>query len=473
MDGRRRFLVAAAGFVLLVVAGSVGADEVALDWSIEYHSPYPYWDEALAVALDGDGNVIVAGNVLREITNEYQYGDIVTVFHDDLLVLKYDPAGNLLWSLSRDGGVGDYKIARLVVDAAGNIVVGGNLGNNMDGIVVGIDPDGTERWARPLSQDDHQSLTALVAAPDGGVIAVGFWTCPVMRLNGAGEIQWSTTYVPTTGETAACSSSAVDSTGNVWAVGTLYYADYADTDFLVLKYDAAGTLLWAATYGGPAEMASEDHALAVGVDGDGNAVVTGGVQTAGPSGSCADMTTAMATVKFDPGGGLLWARLRGGVPRQIPPKDAGMELAINAAGGIVVQGVENGSTITVAYDAAGNELWSDRPDDFGSGGWGCLPWSDFKELAMDGSGRIYRAHIPSDGRSDVESFDSAGGVRWSASVDAVVYAIAVGASGDVAVAGAHDANVFTAKFSQSDDDSGDDAGGSDSGSGKKHPGCGR
>jgi Beta-propeller repeat len=87
---------------------------------------------------------------------------------------------------------------------------------------------------------------------------------------------WARRYASGAGSNDQVRALAVDSGGNVLVTGT------SDT----VKYDAEGTLLWAAPYGG----------RAMAVDPAGNAYVTG------------FRTNEYATVKLDPNASNLWLR---------------------------------------------------------------------------------------------------------------------------------------------------------------------
>jgi len=68
---------------------------------------------------------------------------------------------------------------------------------------------------------------------------------------------------------------AVDQSGNTYVTGHSVIKPDQDSDFLTLKYDAAGSLLWKRTYNGPA---TRDKPRAMAIDGSGNVIVAGGVR---------------------------------------------------------------------------------------------------------------------------------------------------------------------------------------------------
>src|SRR5262245_21680263 len=73
---------------------------------------------AAAVALDRDGNILVAGAAASGM------GDEKGPAHSQVLVTKLDPDGGEVWS-KRYGGAGIDEALSVVVDGDGNVIVGG------------------------------------------------------------------------------------------------------------------------------------------------------------------------------------------------------------------------------------------------------------------------------------------------------------------------------------------------------------
>src|SRR5512139_3853330 len=102
----------------------------------------PQWTRAVAgaygvqLALDPAGNVLVAGSI--------PYTTIV--------VAKYDPAGTLLWQQAFDAPGTREQAAWIAVDGAGNALVAGTLvagaANDPSGLVLlKYDPAGALLWS--------------------------------------------------------------------------------------------------------------------------------------------------------------------------------------------------------------------------------------------------------------------------------------------------------------------------------------
>src|SRR5690606_1613351 len=109
-----------------VVAGMIQTQSVSRDawvrkvnaagaeaWTATYNGPASGVDQARAVAIDGEGNVIVAG---------FEQG----ATSRDVWARKYDPSGNPLWTHVVDTAeMLDNQAEGVAVDDAGNVVISG------------------------------------------------------------------------------------------------------------------------------------------------------------------------------------------------------------------------------------------------------------------------------------------------------------------------------------------------------------
>jgi hypothetical protein len=154
---------------------------------------------------------------------------------------------------------------------------------------------------------------------------------------------------------------AVDLDGNVYLAGYTFNnlpLDDRSYDYLLLKYDTSGSLLWSKTYDGPSKR--DDLISSLKIDASGNAYVTGSSFTIGNS------LTDYATLKYDADGNMLWVkRYDSGVA-----ETAG-ELEVDALGNVYVTGTTvaettGGDILTIKYSSSGQELWP-TPSRYNSG----------------------------------------------------------------------------------------------------------
>jgi hypothetical protein len=127
------------------------------------------------VAIDGAGNVVVAGNTLGSLaqSNNGSY---------DAFVVKYAADRTVRWR--RQAGTRRSEIVRRVAaDTAGNVVVAGytpgslagpNKGST-DAFVIKYAFDGTEQWRRQLGTKGEDGAAGIATDAVGDIVVVG-WT---------------------------------------------------------------------------------------------------------------------------------------------------------------------------------------------------------------------------------------------------------------------------------------------------------
>ncbi|MFH1862430.1 MAG: SBBP repeat-containing protein [bacterium] len=310
-------------FLLPLYAGA----QVSQEWVQRYNGNADDYDMGYAIAVDSDRNAYVTGTVEDSLTGQ------------DLIVIKYDTNGNTVWSVTYDGGgtyPNSYDGGRdIAVDAAGNVYVTGNssLGGSQYGDIFTIkyDTNGQELWTGRYA----------------GSYGIGGWGQQIY----------------------------VDASGNVYVFATVH--DGETVDFGVIKYNAAGTQLWAQEYGvyygwdQPADMA---------VDNDGNVYICG-MTIPGSTG------TEYVVVKYDADGVQQWEVLYNGTSNLNDGADA---IAVDDSGYVYVAGTtvldyypDNAPMIIAKYDPAGTELWME----FYSSGTNT--YNAASDLVLDDSGNIY------------------------------------------------------------------------------------
>ena len=99
--------------VLFVMISTINA-QVSQDWIAIYNGPANNADLASAIAVDGSGNIYVAGTSWGSGTN-YDY-----------CTIKYNSSGVILWVSRYNGsGNGDDTPSSIAVDLLGNVYVTG------------------------------------------------------------------------------------------------------------------------------------------------------------------------------------------------------------------------------------------------------------------------------------------------------------------------------------------------------------
>lgn len=195
----------------------------------------PTDDFAEAVAVDQYGSTYVAGR-----TASFGAGA------SDCFLLKYDSSGELLWQKTWGGPQNDrgYGVA---LDETGDLYVAGSTGSygagKSDVLLLKYDINGNLLWQKAwggAGSDEARGIavgsgfiwitgiTESFGAGDGDVL--------LLQLDDEGNVQWARAWGTESDETA--NGVALDSAGNAYVVGTDYICS-----ILFLKYDPHGNLL--------------------------------------------------------------------------------------------------------------------------------------------------------------------------------------------------------------------------------------
>lgn len=283
-------------------------------------------DTANAMTVDAAGSVFVTGSFHDTAT----FGGGATAINRTsswgagAFVARFDTLGNAVWA-SEIGGLATVDTAGIVVDSAGNIVVGGTFDGTVD-----FDPGA-----------DLDILTT-----NGGKDVF------IDRLTGAGSFVWADTFGGTYDESFG--GLAADVSGNVYVTGSFYGSVDFDpatgpghsvtlanpstsySDIFVVELGNDGVFGYASRFGG----SNNDESHGVCVDGQGNVYVTGGffgTADVDPSPLINTLTSVGDSDAFvvKLAGGLqeVWAARLGGTGA-----DAAMAIALDSRGAIYTTG---------------------------------------------------------------------------------------------------------------------------------------
>ncbi|NUO48545.1 MAG: hypothetical protein HOV80_06785 [Polyangiaceae bacterium] len=169
-------------------AGNTDVFIVKLDADGQYLWDQQYGDanaqESEGIAVDGDGNVLLAGYFRGTIDLG---GEVLTSAGDyDVYIAKLDPDGNHLWSF-RFGDDGMQAASRIVVDAFGDVLLTGHMTGSIDfggGSLVGagsldifvakLDAEGGHIWSAIFGEAENQTAQTITTDPYGNVFLTGY-----------------------------------------------------------------------------------------------------------------------------------------------------------------------------------------------------------------------------------------------------------------------------------------------------------
>lgn len=136
-----------------------------------------------------------------------------------------------------------------------------------------------------------------------------------------------------------------DDSGAVYVSGFGSNSDF-EWYFFVLKYSAAGELLWSRRQVN-GEVAGLDAARCLALGGDGNPVMVGTEVDSDGEESC-------VAIKYSPTGDKMWSRQDTGSFGE----NYWMDVVADADGRVAITGKIEDKIDTVVYDAAGNKIWN-------------------------------------------------------------------------------------------------------------------
>ncbi|MDH4607540.1 hypothetical protein [Pseudomonas sp. BN102] len=214
----------------------------AVVWQRIWNGPTIVGVTDASVAVAADGSVYVAG--------------ITADGGGDAVLLKFDPSGNLLWERAWGGAESDSAGA-VATDSDGFVYVAGratSFGPSSAGVfVLKFDPAGNLVWQRLW--DDAAGFEAMAVTPDGNVYAASSRLRPdsnfsqfdvmVLKLTPEGELAWARTYgagevVDARGGMAAAADGSIYTAGAIQAEKSGIVGIAA----LVLNIGSDGSLLF-------------------------------------------------------------------------------------------------------------------------------------------------------------------------------------------------------------------------------------
>lgn len=302
-------------------------------------------ERAYSLLALSDGSFVMAG-----YTASFGSGN------NDILVLKANADGSLAWARTFGGSDRDEAWSVIGTTDGGFAVAGHtrSLGDpDGDFILIKLTSGGGFSWARTIGGANLEEAYAVVQTSDGGFALAGVTNSMgagvedvlLVKLDALGGMGWAKTFGGFTYDYGYSVCTAPD--GGIVLAGYTSSFGAGSDDFLVLKTDASGNLLWARTIGGP----SYDDAYSV------IPTLDGGFLVVGYTGSYGAGQADAFVVKLTSAGGVSWARAIGGT---------GWDEARSA-----IQTSDRGFLISgyTASWGAGGEAWLVKLTESGSFSW--------------------------------------------------------------------------------------------------------
>lgn len=365
------------------------------------------WDQAEAITTDESNNIYVAGWSYEWNTNEdfifakydpngnlvwsrirnYTSGDQATkILYDHqghiyvagfvngsysttggaLCLMKYSTDGDSLWEFV-DFNTSVAQVSAMEMDHDGNIILAGFDGGTMGSAVfvtIKVDPQGNELWYQTFNNNgpnESNRIYGMCIDAANNIYVTGVcdeWTyfaTDIFTIKYApnGDTLWVRQFDSPANNYDAGWKVLIDQDNNLIVGGQVGTTSPAQTDYVILKYDTAGTLLYSKyfNYPGPQSFDIFQDLL---LDDSGNIYLLGNSST-----NNAQNTVRMELIKFNTNGDTVWTARWGNASGYEP-----REMVMDAQYNIYITGFyydSNTNTgyngFTISYDMNGHERW--------------------------------------------------------------------------------------------------------------------
>lgn len=297
----------------------------------------------------GDDGVDVVHDVVELVDGYILCGVYNWPSDPQVYILRLDQNGDTLWT-KKYGGWGDDEGEAIIKTFDGGYLVVGETDSygagGYDFYILKLNQEGDTLWTKVYGTPDWDIAYGAVQTSDSNYIIVGDWQGGIcaMKLDRSGNIIWNNQYPGRTaydikrtmdgnyiitGDTGDLHAFLlkIDEEGNtLWIkeydlnnrefgrevqladdggyiiAGSIYNYSPDWGDFLVIRTDSTGNILWTRTYGG------SDYEWGYSIDkvNSGGYIIAGGTYSFGPGDEC------MYIVRINDSGDTLWTKWVGG-----------------------------------------------------------------------------------------------------------------------------------------------------------------
>lgn len=232
-------------------------------------------------AIDAMGNIYVAG-----------ISKIDGATGGDILLLKYNKTGQLLWNVIYTDPYNDptKPLPKMLTDTQGNVLIGYDKGILIPGIegapdtrttdfaVLKYDSSGIQQWVASYDGGNEDNMMAMAMDESGNVFAAGSskdalgnQQVKTVKFNANGSPQWTATLNTPTILSSVAKSIAIKNE-NIY-VGGQCTTPTGITRYILIKYNSLGVQQWIQQYSNGSNAAGEKIAI----DGNENISILGHV----------------------------------------------------------------------------------------------------------------------------------------------------------------------------------------------------
>ncbi len=195
-----------------------------------------------------DGGLVVAGN------------DFLDDENDDVLLLKTDSEGSMLWNKTF-GGVGSDKARDVILTKNGGFALAGSTSSygsgDSDVYLIKTDSEGEVEWEGVYGGQEFDGAYSLVQTHDNGFALVGFtnsygagqYDAYLVKTDSNGLMEWNYTYTGTWSGTQYDGAYDIIQTSD-GGFALAGFTSFGFPDMFVVKLDSEGNEDWIQSYGG-------------------------------------------------------------------------------------------------------------------------------------------------------------------------------------------------------------------------------
>jgi hypothetical protein len=211
-------------------------------------------DRSTSVAVDASGNPYISGFTRNSLGGPNAGGF-------DAFLMKFDAAGNTLWSrqIGTTGSGAADDSSSIALDSLGNAYISGDTSGSLaapsaggggDAILIKYDSAGNLLWSRQIGTTNYDQSSAVavdaagnayISGISGGSLGgpnAGFYDAFLFKYDGAGNVLWSRQIG--TSDYDYSGSIAVDGAGNAFISGQTYGSlggpSAGDADAFLIKF---------------------------------------------------------------------------------------------------------------------------------------------------------------------------------------------------------------------------------------------
>ncbi len=334
--------IALIAALLFSLSGNCLAQQPTLDWTASFCKPYSF---TYSMSKDNLGNIFISGYHMSNNRSKY-------------LTIKFISTGGFNWGSLYQGldtfTLGTVDIAKKnIADGLGNVYVAGTSLSNSnydDVVLIKYNNQGNRIWTAryngnkngldqfaDMVMDKYKNIyvTGLSAQLNTGI---DFLT---LKYDSSGTLVWSALYNNIFDSGDEPQAIALDSLQNVYVTGYGLGPNFRN-EYITVKYNTTGVEQWAAKH----DAGRGARALKIGVDRENNIYVTGMVDSAEVNNH-----TKYRTIKYDRNGNELWYR-----------NFNSMIYIMNIPFNMVIDGLNSPiviGTSIVKYSSNGSFVWAD------------------------------------------------------------------------------------------------------------------